>query len=84
MFSVIVKGSRFDSARAAAARGIGLVYVRETRPNAETLALTGASLDALQRWLGEAPHAAPYPCGALLHFSEVSEARASEILREAR
>lgn len=70
--SLIVKGDRFQAARAAADRGIPLSYVREIRDSGPTLTVgrSSASVDALNQWVCEAPHAAPFPVGSLLYWSE--------------
>lgn len=72
MRSLIVKGDRFQAARAAADRGIPLAFSHEVRDSGPCLTVgrSSASVDALNRWVCEAPHSAPFPVGSLLYWSE--------------
>jgi len=74
MKRLIVKGDRFQAARAAADHGVGLAFVRELRGNGavETVGHSNASDVALAEWLTEDPHTAPYPPGALLFYSRAT------------
>jgi hypothetical protein len=72
MLNLIVKGDKFQSARAAGDRNIPLVFIREVRRGSavETIARTGDQhRDAVVAWFGEEPRNAPFPVGALLLFS---------------
>jgi hypothetical protein len=65
---LIVKGRRFAAARAAAARGIPMVFIREAR--GETIGQVSDDFrDKVMDWYGETTKA-PFTDGDLLHFSE--------------
>lgn len=72
MISLIVKGSRFQAASAAASRGIpfafcGQIYNLEP----ETRGKTGDQFrDKVVAWFVEEPRVAPYPAGTLLLYTE--------------
>ena len=73
MRSLIIKGDPFEAMHAASARGIQLDSAREVRGSIGprlTVGYTSASVDALNQWVCEAPHSAPFPIGALLYWSE--------------
>lgn len=82
--TAVVKGERYQVARAAAERGIQVAFVREVRvPFAQhTLVETVIRADvsqhmALLAWFGERPPLSPfvgYPIGTLLIISEHREA----------
>jgi hypothetical protein len=63
---VIIKGNKFEAARAAADRGIPLVFTREV--DGDTLGRANATVDELNAWLCSPPSAPPYPAGSLLHW----------------
>lgn len=67
MYQLVVKGSRFQAARAAADRNVPFVFDREN--GSETLGRSNASIESLTRWLCEEPREAPYPAGALLWYN---------------
>ena len=68
--SLIVKGNKFEAARAAAARGIAFAFVREVK-GFQTVGLSSeAQRDKIASWFGEAPLEAPFPIGTLLHYHE--------------
>jgi len=68
MLSLIVKGNRFEAARAAADRGIPAVFKVET--NSETVLLVGDQHEeAVALWFCEDSYPAPYPVGACLFYS---------------
>jgi hypothetical protein len=68
MLSLIVKGSKFAAAQAAADRGVPFVFVREL--SHETVGYTSATMrDKVSAWFQEdLSRSAPYPVGALLHY----------------
>ncbi len=67
---LIIKGNRFDAAKAASARNIPLVFKRET--TTETIGITGAAFYAcITAWFLEDIGQAPFPCGSLLHYAEL-------------
>ena len=66
-----VKGSKFEAARAAADRGFAFAFEREN--DTDTVGLTNASVDALNRWVCE-DTVAPFPVGSLLLWTPVEEA----------
>ena len=63
-YNVIIKGTRWEAARAAADRGIPLVFVRESC--GQTHGLANSTVDELNKWICEAQHHAPFPAGTLL------------------
>jgi hypothetical protein len=69
---MLVKGGRFDAARAATTRGIPFAFVDETRDESEPAITVGKCnadwVDKVRAWFGEPPMASPYPVGACLHF----------------
>lgn len=67
---LIIKGSPFTAARAAADRGIFLDYERSTVR--ESVGVCYASVEALNRWLCETTEA-PFPPGSLLLWTEIRE-----------
>lgn len=68
MLSLIVKGTRYQAARAAADRGIPFAYVRET--DTETVGhVDSAHRDRVLAWFTE-PGAPPYPAGSLLLYHD--------------
>jgi hypothetical protein len=72
--SLIVKGNKFQAARAAADRGIYFCFVREVRHEGtvETVGLSGSEQrDKIARWFGEGSMRAPFPAGTLLLYTEV-------------
>lgn len=72
MLRLIIKGDKFQAARAAAHRGIPLAFVREIREATwcETIGTTKLEAESQVRdWFNEPPYNAPFPIGALLHFS---------------
>jgi hypothetical protein len=74
--SLIVKGDKFQAARAAADRGIGFAFVREVRHEGtvETVGLSGSEQrDKIVRWFGEGTMQAPFPIGTLLLYTELAE-----------
>ena len=69
---LIVKGNRYQAARAAADRGIPFAFVRET--NNETVGLTAEiKFTEVSQWFGEAPSHAPFPIGTLLLYTEQND-----------
>jgi hypothetical protein len=67
--SLIVKGNRFEAMVAATQRGIPFVFCEQHRD--EVVAWTGEQhRDKVVAWFAEAPHAAPFPVGTLLLFTE--------------
>jgi hypothetical protein len=74
--SLIVKGDKFQAARAAADRGIYFCFVREVRHEGtvETVGLSGSEQrDKIVRWFGEGTMQAPFPVGTLLLFTELDD-----------
>lgn len=72
MMQLIVKGNRYEAAKAASARNVPFVFERETKYN-ETIGFTGSQQwDRVASWfledIGLNP---PYMLGSLLHYSEV-------------
>lgn len=65
--NLIVKGNRFDAAKAASAHSVPMVFVRETAT--ETIGVTSdCEWDRVADWFNE-DDSAPYPLGSLLFFS---------------
>jgi len=76
MLSVIVKGTKFQAAQAAADRSIPAVFKVETKGGAgssathETVLLVGEQHEAaVASWFCEDSYPAPYPVGACLFYS---------------
>ena len=68
MLSLIIKGSKFQAAKAAADRGIPAVFKTETK--GETVLLVGDQHEAkVAVWFCEDSYPAPYPVGACLFYS---------------
>jgi hypothetical protein len=69
---LIIKGNRRDALAAAKQYGITLWYPQTNRrTKSETNATCGDEYrDQVMRWFNEEPREAPYPVGALLHWSE--------------
>ena len=68
MLSVIVKGTKFQAAQAAADRSIPAVFKVETK--GETVLLVGEQHEAkVAEWFCEDSYPAPYPVGACLFYS---------------
>lgn len=68
MIHVVIRGNRFEAARAAADRKIGLAFDRELRPNETTGRVGDHNHAALLAWFSE-PGEAPFPVGTLLFFN---------------
>jgi hypothetical protein len=71
--SLIVKGNKFQAARAAADRGIGFAFVREVKhgDSVETVGRCGSDQrDKVVRWFAEGSMQAPFPVGTLLLFTD--------------
>lgn len=64
---LIVKGDRFQAAKASADRGIPFVFEEEMK--GQTVGLSKASENVLNEWLSELPHGPPFPVGALLYWN---------------
>lgn len=70
---VIVKGNRFQAARAAADRGIPFVFKQAHQTLSETVGYIPETYrDNVAQWLCE-PGTAPYPVGTCLFYSEESK-----------
>jgi hypothetical protein len=65
----IIKGSRFEAAKAAADRGVPLVFIREV--GNDTVGKTEADENILNKWFCEDDPRAPFPVGSLLLWFEV-------------
>jgi hypothetical protein len=64
---LLIKGNRLDAKRAAAARNVPFVFVRET--HGTTVGRTPIEYrTTIERWFCEPPQQAPHPPGTLLHF----------------
>jgi hypothetical protein len=71
MLRLTIRGGRFVAARAAADRGIGLAFVRET-PAGETIGLAGeCHLAAVQLWIAETASHSPARAGDLMAWGSV-------------
>lgn len=71
---LIIKGDKHAAALAAANHNIPLAFDRETNHGTETVGRTSDEHhDAVVKWFHEPPNSAPYPVGALLSFSRISE-----------
>lgn len=68
MITMIVKGTKFEAARAAADRGIPFVFFAETK-NETAGKCAPWFMDKVAAWFME-PGKAPYPPGALLLYRE--------------
>lgn len=67
---LVIKGDKFDAARAAAERGIPLAFVRELRDcGVQTIGQSSCDPEKLYAWLAEGPSMPPFPNGSLLHWS---------------
>lgn len=74
MLNLIVKGTRFEAARAASARGVPFVFVNSTR-HGETVGVTSDTFwHSIAAWFAEDVAAKPpYAAGSLLHYASVGE-----------
>jgi hypothetical protein len=68
--TVIVKGNKFEAAKAAAKRGIPFVFRNELIEYEWTVGEVSQEfrLDVM-KWLGELPHNPPFPTGSCLSFN---------------
>ena len=74
--SLIVKGDKFQAAKAASARGIPFVFSHEVRTKlhgrTETVGKVGDQFkDVVRAWYHE-ENSAPFPIGTLLAWSELT------------
>ena len=76
IYTLIVKGNKYQAARAAADRGIPAVFLREVET--DTVLATRADIDTLNRWICE-DTVAPFPIGSLLLWSEHPDTTLSEL-----
>jgi hypothetical protein len=69
---LIIKGNRVEALAAAKAHGVVLFStIPNRRDPGETNAMCGDEYrEAVQAWFNEPPAQAPFPLGALLHWSE--------------
>lgn len=73
---LLIKGNPFQAARAAADRGIALVFERETLDHQCSLGMTRDSAAKLNEWFIEPRDLSPrdgYPPGTLLFWYEVDD-----------
>jgi hypothetical protein len=68
MLSLIIKGNRFQAARAAADRGVALAFARETRWNETIGTAPNSAYDKVVEWFGEDAWEPP-KVGSLLCYS---------------
>jgi hypothetical protein len=71
---LIVKGDKFQAARAAADRGFPFAFEHEALSPATTVGVTDATIDALNTWVCE-DTVSPFPVGSLLHWAPVVGAK---------
>jgi hypothetical protein len=68
--SLIVKGNKFQAARAAADLGIPMAFVRETKHNETIGRVHSAWHHEIVNWYNQdVGNFAPFPIGTLLHYS---------------
>jgi hypothetical protein len=72
MKMLIIKGDKFQAARAAADRGILLAYVEQvwSKFSPATIGKTNADVERLNAWFVEDKQGPPFPVGSLLHWGE--------------
>jgi hypothetical protein len=73
--NLIIKGNRVEALAAAKANGVTLFHTRpgKGRAEGETYAMCGDEYqEAVVSWFSKPPAQAPFPVGALLHWSEQS------------
>jgi hypothetical protein len=91
MLSLLVKGNRFEAAKAASARNIPFVFVREHYPQGlprdciETFGhVSREHWDKVSQWFhGSDTETAPYAPGTLLHFGTISKERSATLHAQA-
>ena len=66
---LIVKGNKFQAARAAAERGLPLAFENEN--DGLTVGLTVSTVDELNAWVCEDTKPAPFPVGSLLLWTPI-------------
>jgi hypothetical protein len=72
VLSLVVKGTKFDAAKAAAARRIPFAYRQEigSPGDKETLGFVGTQYEKeVGTWFVDAPMSPPFPPGTLLSYS---------------
>jgi hypothetical protein len=71
IYHLLIKGDRFQAARAAADRGIPAAFVREQINRSETIVRTSGDYMKIATWFNEAaPHRGPFPVGTLIYFNQ--------------
>ena len=75
MYTLVVKGNKFQAAHAAGERGIPAAFLRETAT--DTILATRANVSSLAAWLAEHNPLVPgygFPDGTLLIYSHHPDA----------
>lgn len=70
----LIKGDKFQAAKACSDRGIPFAFKFEHRPFDGDLVETSGLVpdayhDAIAQWFISAPHEAPFPIGTVLHYN---------------
>jgi len=73
--NLVVKGTRYDAAKAASARHIPFAFSHETKRGETVGRVATMHLEAVRAWLaepGEAVAGVGFPPGTLLTFAEIN------------
>lgn len=86
MKTLVIKGDRFQAAKAAANRGVAMVFLRELKDtlSPQTVGATDASVETLNRWLCEPEGPPPFPVGSLLIWSDHPGKTIEDLMWEAQ